>query len=226
MSVKIVKPESPRIEPHTSNKLRKSDRTRAAILDAALEFLWTQPFRDMTVNRLMELTGASRSSFYQYFKDLHELMETLLNDLRTEIISVADPWLTDSGDVRQLLSQALAGLVRLSYKRGPILRGVVDATPTDKRLEQAWMAFLGLFDDAVETRIKSDQAQGLIAEEFDAREVAIGLNRMDAYMFIHEFGQHPRKSPEIVLAAIEHIWLSTLYASPQAGSAVELIRKE
>ena len=28
---------------------RKSDRTRQALLDAALEFLWTRPFRDMTV---------------------------------------------------------------------------------------------------------------------------------------------------------------------------------
>lgn len=56
--------------------LRKSERTRQAILDSALKFLWTQPFRDVTVGALMPLTGTSRSAFYQYFTDLHDLMET------------------------------------------------------------------------------------------------------------------------------------------------------
>ena len=63
-------------------KIGKSERTRAAILDAALEFIWTHPFRDMTVNALMAPTGLSRSAFYQYFNDLHDLMETLLGMLK------------------------------------------------------------------------------------------------------------------------------------------------
>ena len=54
---------------------RKSERTRQAILDAALNFLWTHPFRELTVGELMSLAGTSRSAFYQYFEDLHELME-------------------------------------------------------------------------------------------------------------------------------------------------------
>jgi hypothetical protein len=36
-------------------------------LNGALEFLWTQPFREMTVAELMSITGVSRSAFYQYF---------------------------------------------------------------------------------------------------------------------------------------------------------------
>ena len=46
-----------------------------AILNSAQEFLWTRPFREMTVGELMSITGTGRSAFYQYFKDLHELME-------------------------------------------------------------------------------------------------------------------------------------------------------
>lgn len=38
----------------------KSDRTRAAILDATLKFFWSHPFRDMTVNSLMTPTGDHR----------------------------------------------------------------------------------------------------------------------------------------------------------------------
>ena len=63
--------------PSPAVKPRKSEQTRTEILEAALEFFWTQPFRDLTVNELMSRTSASRSAFYQYFDDLYGLLETL-----------------------------------------------------------------------------------------------------------------------------------------------------
>ena len=62
------------VEPQPVPRIGKSERTRAAILNAALDFLWSHPFRDMTVASLMTSTGVSRSAFYQYFNDLHEVM--------------------------------------------------------------------------------------------------------------------------------------------------------
>ena len=59
-----------RVNPQPSGKIGKSERTRAAILNAAVDFLWTHPFREMTINSLMAPTGVGRSAFYQYFKDL------------------------------------------------------------------------------------------------------------------------------------------------------------
>ena len=70
-----------RNDPRDTSTLRKAERTRKAILDAALKFLWSNPFRDLTIAELMEQTGVSRSVFYQYFGDLHDLMENLLSDL-------------------------------------------------------------------------------------------------------------------------------------------------
>jgi AcrR family transcriptional regulator len=74
-----------RVSPQPSRKIAKSDRTRAAILNAALDFLWSRPFREMSVTLLMASTGVSRSAFYQYFNDLHEVMEILLTTLQEEI---------------------------------------------------------------------------------------------------------------------------------------------
>ena len=36
-----------------ATKETKSDRTRAAILDAAFNFIWSRPFREMTVSDLI-----------------------------------------------------------------------------------------------------------------------------------------------------------------------------
>jgi len=221
----IKKSSSPlRVTPQPTLKVQKSERTRAAILNAALDFIWSHPFRDMTVNSLMASTGVSRSAFYQYFNDLHGLMETLLDMLKGEVFAVTGPWFTGVGDPIALLNESLSGLVDVCYRRGPILRATDDAAATDKRLEKAWLQFFGQFDDAVFTRIEADQEQGLIPD-FDARPVAIALNRLDAYMLIDAFGQRPRSQPEPVQEALARIWISTLYGRKWLGDgSSDLIR--
>ena len=193
-------------------KLRKSDRTRKAILDGALEFLWSRPFREMTVAELMSIPGVSRSVFYQYFTDLHDLMETLLGGIEEDIFEAAIPWFSGEGDPVALLQESLAGLVRVCYARGPVLRAVADASTADERLERAWATFLRKFDDAVTARIEQQQAESLIPE-FDARPIAVALNRLDASLLIHAFGRRPRSNPEPVRESLTRIWTSTLYAS-------------
>ena len=189
---------------------RKSERTRQAILDAALEFLWAHPFRDLSIAELMSRAGASRSAFYQYFADLHDLMETLLHGLRDEIMDAAGPWFFDEGDPVPLLQETFVGLVGICYRRGPILRAVADAAASDERLERSWDAFLGGFDNAVADRIEQHQAAGQIPQ-FPARPVAVALNRLDASLLIEKFGRRPRGNPDSVRESLVRIWVSTLY---------------
>ncbi|MDX2473986.1 MAG: TetR/AcrR family transcriptional regulator, partial [Candidatus Krumholzibacteria bacterium] len=59
------------VSPQSVPTVSKSARTRASILNAALDFLWSHPFREMTIAALMAGTDVGRSAFYQHFKDLH-----------------------------------------------------------------------------------------------------------------------------------------------------------
>ena len=214
-----------RVNPQPVPKICKSERTRAAILNAALDFVWSHPFRDMTVNALMVSAGLSRSAFYQYFRDMHDLMETLLDMLKGEVLAVTGPWFEGTGDPVVLLNESLAGLVDVCYRLGPILRATDDAAATDERLEKAWAQFVKQFDDAVTTRIEADQAQGLIPK-FDARPLAIALNHLDVYTLIEAFGKRPMSKPEPVREALVRIWISTLYGSEWLGTgSSNLIRK-
>jgi len=205
----------PRVRPQPLARVAKSDRTRAAILDSAFEFIWSHPFRDMTVKSLMDQTGTGRSTFYRYFRDLHEVMEAMLEMLQGEIFVAAEPWIAGTGDPVALVNKSLGGLVRICYQRGPFLRAMSDAATTDKRFEHAWKQFLAGFDDAGTARIESDQEQGLIPD-FPARPVATALNILDAHMLIDAFGQRPRKQQEPVRKALARIWISTLYGSEWA----------
>jgi len=214
-----------RAVPQPATKITKSDRTRAAILNAALEFIWSHPFREMTVNSLMATTDLSRSAFYQYFDDIHKVMETLLQMLAEEIFSSSNVWVDGVGDPVALLNEAYEGLTRTCYRYGPFMRAVSDAASADERFEKDWIQFLGAFDDAGTTRIEADQAQGLIAP-FDARPVAFSLNRVNAYTFIDAFGQRPRRKPKPVQEALARIWISTLYGAEWCGKgSSSLVRK-
>jgi AcrR family transcriptional regulator len=212
-------------QPQPALKVGRSERTRAAVLDAAFEFLWSRPFREMTVNSLMETTSISRSAFYRYFDDVHDLMKTLLATLEAEILQNASPWLSDDGDPVALLHQSLAAETRICYRHGPFLRAVSDAAGTDARLEAAWGQLNERFDDVVSARIEADQELGLV-EAFDPRPVATALNRADAYTYIRAFGTRPRRRPEQVLDGIARIWISTLYGPQWVESRTSTLRRE
>jgi len=205
-----------RATPKATPTILKSERTRTAILNAALDFIWSQPLREMTVTSLMASTDVGRSAFYKYFTGLEEVMEALLDMVQGEIFDVAKPWLEGVGDPLALLQETLAGLVHVCYERGPFLRAFTDAAASNKRFEKTWKQFLSGFDDAGRARIEADQAQGLIAD-FAARPVAIALNRLNAYTFIQAFGERPRSRPEPVLQALARIWVSTLYGADRLG---------
>ena len=213
-----------RVSPQPVLKIGKSEHTRAAILNAALAFVWEHPFRDMTVAAVMASTGVSRSAFYQYFTDLHEVMGTLLVMLQDEIFGVVQPWVTGVGDPVALMHESISELVHVCYHRGPFLRAITDAATTEERFEKDWREFLGRFDDAGCARIEADQAQGLIPT-FDARPVAIALNRLNAYTLIEAFGRRPRRRPEPVREALTRVWVSTLYGARYLEKqASELVR--
>ena len=201
-----------KIHPRPVLTVGKSERTRAAILEAALKFLWTHPFRDMSVHRLMASTGMSRPTFYQYFSDLQDLMRDLQDLLQVEIFAASEPWIGGTGDPISLINESMAGLVRVCHQQGPFVRALSDAAATGEVFEEAWTDFLGAFDDAASARIEADQQQGLIPD-FDARPVAFALNRLDASTLIAAFGQHPRMDPEPVREALARIWIATLYGT-------------
>ena len=212
-------------EPEPIPRIGRSERTRAEILDAAFEFLWSRPFRDITVNSLMATTSISRSAFYRYFDDIHGLMQALLARLESEILEGVSPWLTDDGDPVALLYESLAAEVRICYRHGPFIKAISDAAGTNAQLEDEWNWFLDRFDDAVSERIVADQELGLI-EDFDPRPVATALNRVDAAMYVRAFGQRPRSRPKPVLDGISHVWISSLYGQQWAASRTSTLYRK
>jgi AcrR family transcriptional regulator len=180
-------------------------------MDSAVRFLWEHNFRDLTIGELMAETPLSRPAFYQYFKDLHQLIESLLSEVEAVMHQTANPWINGEGEPIAALLESQKGVVQTCVDHGPIFRAVAEAAPLDERLERTWSVFTGAWDDLVEARIKAQQRDGLISKSLHARRIASALNSLDTALLIAEFGRRPQGDPKAVLETLHHIWVSTLY---------------
>ncbi len=155
-------------------------------------------------------TTLSRPAFYWYFDDLYDVIETLLAEVEAIMHQTANPWISGEGEPIAALRESLRGVVQTCVDHGPVIRAVSEAAPLDDRLERAWSAFMGRWDDAVEARIKAQQRGGLIPE-LDARRTAKALNALDASVLIAEFGRRPQGDAEAVLETLHRIWVHAIY---------------
>jgi AcrR family transcriptional regulator len=189
---------------------RTTEEARREIIDSAVAFLSSRSFRDLTVGELMAATTLSRPAFYQHFSDLHGLIESLVGDIEAVMHRTANPWIGGEGEPLPALRESLAAVVEAGIEHGPVLRAIAEAAPLDERLERAWSAFMGRWDDEVEVRIQAQQREGLIPR-LDARRIANALNTLNAALVIAEFGRQPQGDPKAVLDTLYRIWTATLY---------------
>ncbi len=204
-------PPAPRSRRHSPSEARRK------IIESAIRFLWDHPFRELRIGGLMAGTSLSRPAFYQYFTDLHHLIEMLLDEVERVMVETANPWITGEGEPVSALREALEGTARTCAAHGPVLRAIVEAAPLDERLERAWSAFMGRWDAAVAARIEVQQEAGLI-RPLDAKRIANALNALDAAVLIAEFGRHPQGDLKAVVDTLHRIWVGALYLAPTGAS--------
>ena len=108
---------------------------------------------------------------------------------------------------------ALADLVELFVRRGPLLRAFFDAARLDETFEELWDGrIMGMFHLAVAGQIRRQQAAGLVGPEIDPDEMARALNGLDERYLVARLGEpDPKADPGRVLDTLTRIWVGTLY---------------
>ena len=187
-------------------------------MSAAEALLRDKPFRELTVDELMRRTELSRPSFYVYFRDRHELVLRLFEDIGGELFAMSERWYEGTGEGPALAREALEGVVGVFAAHGPVLRALADASADDPRVEEAYGALLQRFVDATTRHIRTEIAAGRILP-LDAEQTAIALTwMMERYLQL-SLGRPPQTPVEQVTDVLTTIWTRVLYgATPdQAG---------
>jgi TetR/AcrR family transcriptional regulator, ethionamide resistance regulator len=187
------------------------EATRREILAAAERFLRERPYRELSVEVVMEGTGLTRTAFYRHFDDVTALVLRLMSDIGEELLAVSERWAQRAGgaDYPAPAREGLAGIVDFFARHGPLARAIAEAAATDDQIERAYRALLERFIAATKETIDRLVAAGRL-EVGDSGALARALNLMNEAYLLEEFGRPPIGDAEVALATLETIWLRVL----------------
>jgi AcrR family transcriptional regulator len=197
---------------------RRRNEAREHILDVARRELQVKPFRDLSVDELMQETGLSRTAFYRYFPDREAVLVDLLEEVWGELAQArdADPDVTSPA--------SLTRLAELLEENRAVLKAVADAAPGDEDVEQAYRDFMhSYWIEDLTARISDAQSRGL-AGGLDPQLAGEALGWMAERLVTQSLDRDARE----VLDTIISILVKCLYsgdptttgsAGPDAGEA-------
>ncbi len=187
---------------------RSPEEAEGEILAAAEAFLRARPFRDLTIDEVMDGTGLSRPSFYVYFRDRHHLALRLLEQIGSEVFASAGRWL--EGDDPEDLRRAVRGTAGVFEAHGPMLRAIADASTEDAEVEQAYRGLVEGFVEVAALRIERDVAAGR-SSVADPRRTAAALVWMNERTFSEKLGREPADDPDALADALFGVWRAAIY---------------
>lgn len=169
-------------------------------------------FADLNIEMIATRAGISRTAFYFYFDDKHELLLKLTHTISEEIYEEAEIWWKDGNQSRDRdqLKQALSWGGELYLKHGTILKAIVEVSTYDLHFATIWRSLLSRFVETAQQRIEEEQAAGR-ALELPASETAFALVWMTERTYYQHLVQETEMKHEDLAEALCQIWLRTIY---------------
>jgi len=172
------------MKPKSVGKKEQAERTRAAIIEAAIGLFARRGFNATSTQDLARAIGMTTGVLYWHFKDKEELLVASLTELESrlakELIGEAE---TRSGqNARQTFEALIARVARVVEKFQPLMLmvGVVAAevTDTNPRLEKAFRASYRRIATLAEAVIQQGIAEGVVDKHLDvacAAQMLVGM---------------------------------------------------
>jgi TetR/AcrR family transcriptional regulator, ethionamide resistance regulator len=191
------------------------ESTRLQIIAAADRFLRERPFRELSVEAVMEGTGLTRTAFYRHFDDLTDLVLRVFAGVGLELYTVAERWSSEAGAGYPAPAVAgLAGMVDFFAEHGRVVQAIVDAAASDEQIERAYRAARESYIEVAANTLERLGEQRLIVVP-DATAMARALVLMSETYLLDQFGREPLGDLELARATLATVWLRA--AGPQAG---------
>lgn len=195
-----------------TRKLERREEVSARLRSGIRELAADHTFSDLRVDEISAAAGLSRSAFYFYYPDKHDLLIDATREVTEELFEQSNEWWRGSGDPRALVRSALASDVAIFAEHADLLRMTMEASVDDDRVREFWRGIIDGFIEAVAERVGSDQEAGIISRALDSESCAEFLViATEGYLYRNvATGTH---SVEQTVEALVPIWLQLLYPS-------------
>ena len=207
-------------EKEQSRRMIWVELARTEILDATERLLKKMPFSGLNVTVVMAETRLARSSFYEYFKDLHEVLVSLTGRMLQEMAdqnTVVDsrmPSATDRDGYLAALRDKYVIYCELHRKHRHLYRALVAAAPSDARVEQLMQTYLESITHGTMENIWNVQKAGG-AKELNVEETARAIILMSESYIMEKLcgkqGGHPEEVADVLLAILERVCFGELF---------------
>jgi len=199
----------------TSRRRRRED-VRAEVIRATTELVETAPFRDLTVDEIATRAGLSRSAFYFYFRDKHDVLMAAAADISDELYREADRWWHGEGEPAALVHEALTGVATLYARHARLFGVAVEVSTYDDDVRALWRALIERFIAATADHIVREQAAGAMPT-LDPRAAAESLVWMAERCFFIYLRDGERAVEELV-DQLSSTWMAALYPDVLSAS--------
>ena len=163
-----------------SNRAQKRDEIQGRLLEAVERLLAEgDSYTELSVERLVQEAGISRSTFYVYFEDKGDLLRALVSDVIGELIAAARVWWDlPAGFTRDDMVNAIRGLIDTYRPHGRLLGAVVDTASYDVAVREQFDTLMQMSIKGVEAHIRNGQKAGFVREDLNPGVTASWLTWM------------------------------------------------
>lgn len=193
------------------SSLRRSERSRRATLDAALELCTERGYGRTTVEAIAARAGVSKKTIYRWWPSKGAVMLEAF----AELLVGATPFV-DTGDIEADLRTHVNGLVRLisTPPYGPVYGGVLSEMHHDDALALAVREDLvGPRVEAAVGRLRRAQEQGQIP---DGADLPLAVELLYGPVYYRHVLRKPPQDEATVAALVAHV-LRSLRAAPDGA---------
>jgi AcrR family transcriptional regulator len=192
-------------------KPRAAEDSEREILESARQLLRERPFRQLSVNAIMENTGLARPSFYVHFRDRHDIVLRVVATIGDELFEMSERWFADESEPVESVRRALEGVAEVYLRHGQVLKAVADAATDDPEVEQAYRELVERFIEAATEHIRMEQRAGR-ALAVDAARTARALVWLNERYLSEMLGRVPQADAAEVVETLHQIWVRSIYS--------------
>jgi TetR/AcrR family transcriptional regulator, ethionamide resistance regulator len=194
----------------------RRESVRLALCDALLELVEETPFKEISVDDLARAVGITRSGFYFYFSDKHDLLLAAASETADALYREADRWWHGSGAPEERLTEALSGIAELYERHAALLRVATEVSTYDEEVGVFWRGIVERFIDATAVHLRAEQAAGRVPPALDPRPTAESLVWMaERCCYVYLAGRE-RTASELV-RPLGATWAAVLYSQSRSG---------
>ncbi|MEV6161151.1 TetR/AcrR family transcriptional regulator [Streptomyces sp. NPDC052052] len=182
------------------SSLRRSERSRRATLDAALELCTEKGYGRVTIEAIAARAGVSKKTIYRWWPS----KSAVLLEAFTEALVDTTPFV-DTGDIAADLRANLAGAVKLisTPPYGPAYAGILSEVHHDEALARTVRTKLvdPRFDEAV-ARLRRAEEQGQIPPGGD---LALAVEMLYGPVYYRHVLRKPMQDERTIRELVDHV---------------------